>query len=120
MRLILSLCSWAYLQRYLIKIDEEARELNRKSRPVNYRVHVGRGIYASVSDGYKCVDLRRFYMPYGLQGEHNIRPTKEGIALRLEDEWGALLDLLPVIYATNPELAAGKPRCDNDDHADQH
>ena len=66
-----------------------------------------------------CVDLRRFYMPYGLEGEHNIRPTKEGLALRLEDEWGALLDLMPIIHAANPELAAAKPCCDNDDHANQ-
>jgi len=111
--------SWAYLQRYLTKIDEEARELNRKSRPVNYRVHLGHGIYASVSDGYMCVDLRRFCMPYGLQGEHNIRPTKEGLALRLEDEWSALLDLMSVIHAANLELAAAKPCCDNADHANQ-
>jgi len=111
--------SWAYLQRYLTKIDEEARELNRKARPVNYRVHLGHGIYASVSDGYMCVDLRRFYIPYGLQGEHNIRPTKEGLALRLEDEWSALLDPMPVIHAANPELATAKPCCDNDDHANQ-
>ena len=56
-------------------------------------------------------------MPYGLEGEHNIRPTKEGLALRLEDEWGARLDLMPVIHAANPELATVKPCCDNDDHA---
>ena len=99
----------------LTQIDEEARELNRKARPVNYRVHLGHGIYASVSDGYMCVVLRRFYMPYGLQGEHNIRPTKEGLALRLKDEWSALLDLMPVIHAANPELVAAKLCCDNDD-----
>jgi len=75
----LSLCSWAYLQRHLTKIDKEARELKRKLRPVNYRIHLGHGIYASVSDGYKCVDLKRFYLLYGLQGEHNIRPTKHGM-----------------------------------------
>jgi len=56
-------------------------------------------------------------MPYGLEGEHNIKPTKEGLALRLEDEWGALLDLLPLIYATNPHLLSIHLCCDNDDHA---
>jgi len=58
-------------------------------------------------------------MPYGLEGEHNIRPTKQGLALRLEDEWAALLELLPVIHAANPEFAATKPCCENDDHANQ-
>ena len=58
-------------------------------------------------------------MPYGLQGEHNIRLTKEGLALRLKDEWSALLNLMPVIHAANLELAASKPCCDNDNHAKQ-
>ena len=72
--------SWACLRSYLHKIDVEARELNKKSRPVNYRVHIGHGIYVSVSDGYLCVDLRHFYVPYGLP-EDDVRPTKRGIAL---------------------------------------
>jgi len=55
-------------------------------------------------------------MSYGLEGEHNIGPTKQGLVLRLEDEWAALLDLLPLIHAANPELAATKPCCENDDH----
>jgi len=58
-------------------------------------------------------------MPYGLEGEHNIRPTKEGLALRLEDELGALLTLMPVIHAANPESDAAKPCCDKDDHTNQ-
>ena len=70
--------SWAYPRSYLHKIDVEARELNKKSRPVNYRVHIGHGIYVSVTDGYLCVDLRYFYVPYGLS-EDNVRPTKRDV-----------------------------------------
>jgi len=88
---------------------EIATGISRSSRPR----------HASVSDGYKCVDLRRFYLPYGLQGEHNIKPTKHGIALRLDDEWSALMDLMPVIYTANPHLLSINPCCDNDDHANQ-
>ena len=109
--------SWSYLQCYLHKIGDEARELNKKSRPVNYRVHIGHGIYVSVTDRYLCVDLRHFYVPYGLS-EDNAKPTKCGIALRL-DERSALLDMLPILYAANPLLADTKPCCENSDHANQ-
>ena len=109
--------SWAYLRSYLHKIDVEARELNKKSRPVDYRVHIGHGIYVSVTDGYLCVDLRYFYVPYGLS-EDNVRPTKRGITLRL-DEWSTLIDVLPILYAANPQLADTKPCCENSDHANQ-
>jgi len=43
--------SWVYVRSYLHKIDVEARGLNKKSRPVNYCVHIGHGIYVSVTDG---------------------------------------------------------------------
>ena len=109
--------SWAYLRSHVQDIDREARELNKKTRPVRYRVHIGRGIYVSVSDGYLCVDLRQFYVPYGLNAD-SMRPTKRGIALRL-DEWSLLLDQLPIIEATNSELAETKPCYQNSDHMNQ-
>ena len=56
-------------------------------------------------------------MPYGMS-EDNARPTKRGIALRL-DELSALLDMLPILYATNALLADTKPCCENSDHANQ-
>jgi len=74
-------------------------------------------IYVSVSDGYLCVDLRQFYLPYGLS-EDDVRPTKRGIELRL-DEWSALVDMLPILYAANALLADTKPCCENSDHANQ-
>jgi len=39
----------------LPNIDEEAKELNKKTRSVAYRQHIGDGYYVSVTDGVMCV-----------------------------------------------------------------
>ena len=71
---------WAQFVALLPYIDEEAKQLNRQSRAVAYRQHIGDGYYVSVNEGFMCVDVRKFFLPYGLQpGEE--KPTKEGIAV---------------------------------------
>jgi len=70
--------------------------------PVAYHAHIGELYYVSVTSGYGCVDIRRFYVPYGLASE-NMCPTRNGIGLRL-DEWAHLLQPLPTIHKQHPEL----------------
>jgi len=84
------------------EVDIEVREVNRQTRPVAYRAHIGELYYVSVTSRYGYVDIRRFYVPYGLASE-NVRPTRSGIGLRL-DEWAHLLELLPTIHDQHPEL----------------
>jgi len=55
-----------------------------------------------MTSGYGSVDIRHFYVPYELAKE-NVRPTRNGIGLRL-DEWAQLLELLPTIHEQHPEL----------------
>jgi len=55
-----------------------------------------------MTSGYGSVDICRFYVTYGLAKE-NVRPTRNGIGLRL-DEWAHLLELLPTIHEQHPEL----------------
>jgi len=69
----------------LLKVDEEAKELNKKMRPIAYCPHIGEVYYVSVTSGVMFVDIRMYYVPYGLMGEQ-ARPSKSGLALRL-DEW---------------------------------
>jgi len=69
---------------------------------VPYRAPVGELYYVSMTSGYGCVDIRRFYVRYGLASE-NVCPTRSGIGLRL-DEWAHLLELLPTIHEQHPEL----------------
>jgi len=59
------------------------KNANENDPPVNYRQHISGGCYVSVTTGFKCVDFRQFYMPYG---KTEVKPTRKGIALRLT-EW---------------------------------
>ena len=60
---------------------------------VQYRQHIGGGHYVSVTSGFKCVDFRKFYMPYN---QSDIRPTKSGITLRL-DEWADMRSTIQAV-----------------------
>jgi len=84
------------------KADIEAREVNRQTCPVAYRAHIGDLYYVSMTTGYGCVDIRRFYVPYGLASEY-VCPTRNGLGLRL-DEWAHILELVPTIHEQHPEL----------------
>ena len=108
---------WAHFMTALPKIDEEAKELNKKTRSVAYRQHIGDGYYVSVTDGVMCVDIRRFYVPYGLTGEQ-ARPSKSGLALRF-DEWVDFIISLDLIHAAYPTLAEAKPCTEHESHLSQ-
>ena len=101
----------------LSTVDECAKELNRETRPVACREHLGDGYYVSVTSGYACVDFREFYLPYGLTTDQ-VRPTKSGIALRLS-EWKEFLKTIPAIHAEFPEFANAKRCVDDDSHLGQ-
>jgi len=110
---------WANFVAVLAEIDEEAKQLNRKTRPVAYRKHIGDGYYVSVTTGFLCIDLRRFILPYGGQSEEEVRPTKTGIALRL-DEWCEMKHtVVRVVNSLFPTLENAKPCIDQRDHASQ-
>jgi len=89
---------WARFMSIREEVDIEAREVNRQTRPVAYRAHIGELYYVSVTSGYGCVDTHHFYVPYGLASE-NVHPTHNRI-----DEWAHLLELLPSIHEQHPEL----------------
>jgi len=55
----------------------------------------------SVTTGFKCVDFRQFYLPYG---ETEVKPTREGIALRLM-EWDRIKKVIELINNAYPVLA---------------
>jgi len=108
---------WAQFVSLLPCIDDEAKELNKQSRPVAFRQHIGDGYYVSVNDGFMCVDVRKYFLPYGMQ-RGDEKPTKRGIALRL-DEWCELLKLVPLIHQMFPSLANALPCYAQGDHMNQ-
>jgi len=62
-------------------------ETNMKSliadKAVSYKCAIGGGYYVSVTSGFYCVDIRKFFVPFG---QTEIKPTRRGLALRLR-EW---------------------------------
>jgi len=60
-----------------------------------------------VTSGFDCVDIRHFYVPYGLPCDQ-VRPSRNGLTLRL-DEWKHLLKLVPTIHKRHPELIIAEP-----------
>ena len=108
---------WAQFVLLLPDIDEEAKELNKQTRPIAYRRHIGDGYYVSVNAGYMCVDVRKYFLPFGMQ-HGDEKPTKRGIALRL-DEWAELLKLVPLIHQMFPSLANASPCYAQGDHLNQ-
>ena len=108
---------WAHFIAVMTKVDDGAMELNRQTRPVVIREHLGSGYYISVTSGVMCVDFRKYYVPYGLPIDQ-ARPTKTGISLRL-DEWADLIQAIPSIHIAFPELAMAQRCVDDDSHLGQ-
>ena len=82
------------------------------NEPVNYRQHIGGGHYVSVTTGFRCVDIRKFFMPYG---QTEVKATRKGIALRLP-EWSTLRKLVDTVNSTYPALGTALPCYLQDDH----
>jgi len=110
---------WARFMLLISQVDEEAKELNRKTREVAFHKHIGDGFFVRVKDGYMCVGIRRFFMPYGLSTAGMERASKEGISLRL-DEWRDLMQIaVPTINHMFPSLASALPCYEESTHLTQ-
>ena len=79
--------------------------------------HIGGAYYISVTSGYSCVDVRKFYQPYDSK-DGQIKATKRGVALRF-DEWVTLCQLIDTVNAAYPSLADAQPCYYGDDHMNQ-
>jgi hypothetical protein len=89
---------------YFNDIGDSVTKLMQKEEDVKLQLHIGGGWYVSVSSGYWCVDIRKFYCLPGV----GVKPTKNGIALRLR-EWGRLKDVIGEIKEKNPKLTEAQP-----------
>ena len=69
----------------------------------------------SVSTGIYCIDIRKFYVPYG---EQDVKPTRRGLALRLH-EWPQMKKIVDSINAEHPSLGTALPCYMSDDHQNQ-
>lgn len=79
---------WAQFAEQFTEIDESVIKLVAK-QDVRLQLHIGGGWYVSVTSGYWCVDIRKFYyLP-----DVGAKATKTGIALRLY-EWARLKEIV--------------------------
>ena len=99
---------------FLLCLDEIDCQLEKfvTGKNVTYRNHYGGGWYVSVTSGFNCIDLRKFYMPVG---ETEWKPTRTGIALRLS-EWPTFRSLIDTIQRDHPIVANFTPCFLNQDH----
>jgi len=98
---------WVRLMSIRRQINIELEEIELYVHSVAYRAHIGDNYYVSVTTGFDCVDIRHFYVPYGLSCDQ-MRPSHNGLALRL-NEWKHLLKLVPTIHKCHPELIIAEP-----------
>ena len=105
---------WISFLRQTNDIEQSLQKL-AASEFVKYKQHIGGGWYVSVTTGYQCVDIRRFYMPlFGFEE----KATKEGFAIRVR-EWSAFGDAVRQLHASNPQLSKIQPCYEGTDHQNQ-
>jgi hypothetical protein len=91
---------WAHFVEQFAEIDESVTKLTAGQQDVKLQLHVGGGWYVSVTSGFYCVDVRKFYYLPGV----GVRPTKTGIVLRLY-EWVRLKVVAEEIRLRHPKVA---------------
>jgi len=85
-------CRWAQFRQSFDEIESKVKaQVNNEQ--VSYRQHIGGRHFVSVTTGFACVDLRKFFMPYG---QTEVKAMQKGIALRLP-EWSALRKLVDTV-----------------------
>jgi hypothetical protein len=109
-----TLCRWAQFVEFFDEIDQSVAKLVDGQQAVKLQLHVGAGWYVSVTTGYRCVDIRKFYSLAGV----GIRPTKSGIALRLS-EWSRLKEVAKEMKEKVPAVAEAQPCWTGADHFNQ-
>jgi hypothetical protein len=72
---------WTQFLLIIEQIDNAVDQLIA-CKHVSYQTHIGGKWFVTISTGFRCINLRQFYM----NTAHGLQPTKRGIALRLH-EW---------------------------------
>lgn len=73
--------------------------------PINYHKHLGRGIYCSINDEYKKLDIRHYFLPLD---STTPTATTRGISLNCK-QWETFLTLIPKIKKGSEAFANARP-----------
>jgi hypothetical protein len=105
---------WAQFVEHFSEIDDAVANLVKGEADVKLQLHIGGAWFVSVTTGFRCVDVRKFYLTPG--GE--TKATKTGIAIRLH-EWDRVKNIAREIKEKHPKIADAQPCWMNADHFNQ-
>ncbi len=109
----LTVDNWLDLKMAFEDISKELSRLNGTEK-VDYRQHIGKNVFVSVTTGWNFVDIRKWWM---LDGE-KLQPKRKGISLT-PDEWQKVTQLAETLHKVVPELAYAIPCGMREDHQNQ-
>ena len=104
---------WAQFVENFDDVDNAVSKLV-KGEEVSVRLHIGGAWHVSVTTGYRCVDIRQFY----LAKDGSTKATRTGIALRLP-EWDRMKQVVDEMKANHPKVANAVPCWTQTDHFNQ-
>jgi len=105
---------WAQFVENFAEIDDAVAKLASEETDVKLQLHIGGAWFVSVTSGFRCVDVRKFYVAAG--GE--TKATRTGIAIRLS-EWDRVKDIASEIKAKHKKIAEVQPCWKSADHFNQ-
>jgi hypothetical protein len=103
---------WAQFVEYFEEIDNAVAKLMKGEADVKLKLHIGGAWFVSVTTGFRCIDVRKFYVIPG--GE--TKATKTGIAIRLS-EWDRVKEIAREMK--EKKIADAQPCWMNADHFNQ-
>ena len=108
-------CRWAQFRQSIEEINSKVQALTLNQDEVKYRNHIGGGFYVSVTSGFPCVDIRKFFLP---PQETEVRATRKGVAILLR-EWAEMKTVVNSINNKYVALGTALPCYFNEDHKSQ-
>jgi hypothetical protein len=88
---------WVQFTEYFDEIDSTLSKLFKGENDIKLQLHIGGAWYVSVTTGFRCIDVRKFYMTWA--GE--IKATKTGFANRLS-EWDRIKEVAREMKEKSP------------------
>ena len=95
---------WAQFVEYFDEIDNSLGKLIKGETDVKLQLHIGGGWFVSVTSGFRCVDVRKFF----ITPSNEIKATKSGFAIRLP-EWDRIKEVAKDMKENHPKIAEAQP-----------
>jgi hypothetical protein len=107
----LTMDQWKRLVTY--HIDSVLEKTEEYGDATDVQIHLGSNTYVTLKGDYKCVNIRKWFMP---EDEEELRPTRKGIALNFTI-FSMLQEVVPTINAALGDAYISTELCE---HSDSH